>query len=161
MRTLIIGLGNPILGDDGVGWRVARLLAEDLADDPDVHVIEAALGGLRLVEMTVSYDRVILVDAFCKHGAEPGRLLRLRPAELARTALTQHAASPHDTNILTAMRLGRLLGLAVPEDWVVFAVTIDPVDTFSEKLSPAVARAVPEAADAVRRELDVLAATSV
>ena len=65
MKTLIIGLGNPILTDDGVGVKVARLLEEkiDLAAHPRLEIIEASAGGLRLMEVVLDYDRVILIDA--------------------------------------------------------------------------------------------------
>lgn len=64
MKTLIAGLGNPILGDDGVGWVVARQLAESLgSSNPSVKVESFALAGISLMEQMVGFDRVILIDS--------------------------------------------------------------------------------------------------
>ena len=60
---MVIGLGNPILGDDGVGWRVAEEIARNTINQPDVEVDCASLGGLSLMERLTGYERVILVDS--------------------------------------------------------------------------------------------------
>ena len=49
MKTLVIGLGNPILGDDGVGWRVVEEIARKTADRNDIEVDTVSLGGLSLM----------------------------------------------------------------------------------------------------------------
>ena len=64
-KTLIIGLGNPIVSDDSVGLRVADQLKTLLADRPDVDVAEDCWGGLRLMERMIGYDRAIVIDAIC------------------------------------------------------------------------------------------------
>ena len=65
MKTLIVGLGNPILTDDGVGVKVAYAVEEALSPNipENLTVTEASVGGLRLMELMVGYDRVILIDA--------------------------------------------------------------------------------------------------
>lgn len=67
MKTIIIGLGNPILGDDSVGWRVAELVRQFIersgSPHPDLEVDCLALGGISLMERMVGYDRAIIIDA--------------------------------------------------------------------------------------------------
>ncbi|MBI5713137.1 MAG: hydrogenase maturation protease [Chloroflexi bacterium] len=62
MKTVVIGLGNPILGDDGVGWRVVEAVQEQI-NDSSVDVDCAAVGGITLMEHLIGYDRAILIDA--------------------------------------------------------------------------------------------------
>ena len=78
MKTLVLGLGNPLVSDDSVGLRVAAELKPLLADRPDVDVDEDYWGGLRLMERMVGYRRAIVIDAICT-GAEPGTIHRLTP----------------------------------------------------------------------------------
>jgi len=63
MKTLVIGLGNPILGDDGVGWKVAKELTTLIDPDTSVEIDCASLGGLSLMERMLGYQRVIVIDS--------------------------------------------------------------------------------------------------
>ncbi len=75
MKTLVVGLGNPILTDDGVGVKVAYEVEKVVSatSREDIDVIEASAGGLRLMELMIGYDRLILIDAFyADNGNQPG-----------------------------------------------------------------------------------------
>ena len=65
-KTLIIGLGNPILTDDGVGVNIAKELEKvvDLDAHPGLTITEASAGGIRLMETMLGFDRVVLIDAY-------------------------------------------------------------------------------------------------
>jgi len=146
MRTLVIGLGNPLLTDDGVGCRVAARLREDLdalAGRDDVEIEEASVGGLSLMERMVGFDRAIVVDA-TRSGVAPGSVRRLDPSGLP----TQHSASGHDVNLATALELGRRLGAPLPDDDAIVLVGIEAADvaTFGERCTPRVEAAIPKAA---------------
>lgn len=145
-RTLVIGLGNPLIADDRVGLCVASQLRRSLRGRPDVDVVEDYWGGLRLMERMIGYDRAIVIDAICT-GAPPGTLHRLTPHAVP----TQKSASAHDVNLPTALAFGRAAGASVPEDDQVVLVGIEALDTltFSEDVTPAVAAAVPRAVELV------------
>ena len=145
MSTLVLGLGNPILGDDALGVLAARQLKSRLAGRSDVEVDEEYHGGLRLMERLAGYDRAILVDAICTRRHPPGALLRLGPDGLP----TQHTASSHDVNLPTALRLAAEMGLKMPGDIEIFAVEAEAVMEFSEHCTPAVAAALPRVVEAV------------
>jgi hydrogenase maturation protease len=155
MKTLVVGLGNPILTDDGVGVRVAHDVASMLAreDLHDVTVTEASVGGLRLMELMVGYDRAILIDAIVSSGSEPGAVLRLTLDDLHAISATQHTASAHDTNLITALDAGTRMGLSLPKEVVVFAVEANNVLDFGNEPTPAVAEAIPLVASEVLGEL--------
>ena len=169
-KTLIIGLGNPILGDDGVGWKVAEQVKQRIESDaryhmpmrplwskivhrvPSAEVDCAALGGLSLMERLVGYQRVILVDSM-ETGQSPEGSVRVFPLEALTNPSTGHSTAVHDTSLITALEVGRKMGLELPESVRVVAVEAKNVYDFSEELSPAVAAAVPLAVQAVLDEL--------
>jgi hydrogenase maturation protease len=185
MKTLVVGLGNPILTDDGVGvraaWALARLLhgrkgngshdgrAEPTAVMEGLHaefgngpasaaitVTEASVGGLRLMELMIGYDRVIIMDAMMVNkGLGAGSIHRLTLDDLAEISPTQHSASAHDTTLITALASGQQLGFHLPEEVVIYAVEVENVLDFSEEPTTAVAAAIPEMVTAVLAELQI------
>jgi hydrogenase maturation protease len=148
MKTLVLGLGNPLVTDDSVGLRVVARLKPLLENRPDVEVSEDYWGGLRLMERMVGFDRAIVIDAICT-GAPPGTIHRLTPASIA----TQRSASSHDVNLPTALALGRTAGLALPHDEDIALVGIEAEDvlTFGERCTPAVEAAIGPAVEEVLR----------
>ncbi|MGA2064582.1 MAG: hydrogenase maturation protease [Thermoguttaceae bacterium] len=151
MKTLVLGLGNPLVTDDSVGLRVAAELRKRLADRPEVTVAEDYCGGLRLMEQMVGYDRAIVIDAI-QTGALPGTLRHLGPGDIP----TQRSASSHDMSLPTALGLGRQAGLCLPTDQDILLVGIEAQDilNFGEACTPAVAAAVAGAVADVLAALD-------
>ena len=86
MRTIIVGIGNPIRSDDSVGLVVARILRERLAGVEGIDVAELWAGGLRLVEAMAGYDRAVVIDAMATGEKPPGTVRRLTLADLRRRA---------------------------------------------------------------------------
>lgn len=154
-RTLVLGLGNPILSDDGVGIHVVRLIAEHItqhATHPPVDVAEASVGGLRLLEVIAGYERLIIVDAIQTPGGRPGDVYRLRPDDL-RASL--HSGSTHDLTLRGALTLGRQLGMSLPADEAItiLAVEVEDVLTFGETCTPQVHAAIPRIVKTVLDEV--------
>jgi hydrogenase maturation protease len=141
MKVLIVGLGNPILGDDGVGWKVAEQVHRRLPEGPPVEVLCLSLGGLSLMEHLIGYDHVILVDAFST-DAPVGSISVLRLSQLPNYSAF-HITSIHDTSLQKAMELGREMGAHLPEDVMIVGVATECIHDFSEDLSLPVARVVP------------------
>lgn len=150
MKTLVLGLGNTILCDDGVGIYTVQEAAERCKRD-DVVFADASVGGMRLLNVIAGYDRVIMVDAIKTADGQPGDVYRLHPGDLP----TLHSGSTHDLSLIGALALGRGMGMQLPadEDFVIVAVEVDEVWTFSEECTPAVAEAIPRAVEAVLAEL--------
>lgn len=150
MKTLILGLGNPLLRDDSVGLRVAQEVGALFAHEPDIEVGEDYWGGLRLMERMIGFDRAIIVDAICT-GAEPGSIHLLTPKDVP----TQRSASAHDVNLPTALEIGRCAGAKLPELGQILLVGIEAADvqTFDETLTPQVEESIPRAIEAVKSAL--------
>jgi hydrogenase maturation protease len=151
-KTLVLGLGNPILTDDGVGIHVARAVAARLMSHPHltagIRFVEASVGGLRLLEVLAGYDRVILVDAIQTTNGVPGDIYQFSSCDL-RSSL--HSGSTHDLTLPGALAWGRQVGMALPsEDAIlILAVEVQDVLTFGEICTPAVAAAISPAVDSV------------
>ena len=155
MKTLVVGLGNPILTDDGVGVKVAYEVDKALSNtpQPDITVTEASVGGLRLMELMVGYDRAIIIDAITTRNGEPGRVHRLTLEDLEAISPTQHSASAHDTTLVTALNAGNMMGLTLPNEIVIYAVEVNNVIDFSEESTPAVTKSIPMVTRLVLDEL--------
>jgi len=147
MKTLVLGMGNPILTDDGVGIYAAAEVAKRVQRD-DLDVAEASVGGMRLLSVIAGYGRVILVDAIQTPGGRPGDIVRLRADD---TRCSMHAGCTHDLSLAGALALGRGMGMALPDDehLVIIAIEVEDVLTFGETCTPAVAAAIPRAVEAV------------
>jgi hydrogenase maturation protease len=149
-HTVILGLGNPILADDGVGIAVARAMEPRVAGS-GVVVSESSWGGMRLLDLLTGFDRAVLVDAIQWRHGPVGSVYCLTPEEAIPTV---RAAGYHDVSLGHALELGARLGIPLPKSIVVFAVEVEDTTTVREGLSPPVAAAV---AEVVREVEDLLA----
>ena len=156
MKTLVIGLGNPILGDDGVGWRVAEEVAKLTADRPEIEVDCFSLGGLSLMERLTGYENVIIIDAFLTTSNHAGNV-NLFPLIDLPDLSSGHTTAAHDTSLRNALKVGRGLDVPLPKDEDIFVIAIEAenVYDFSQELSTAVASAVPRAVKAVLSLLNI------
>jgi hydrogenase maturation protease len=142
-ETLVVGLGNPILGDDGVGWKVIDEL--DLLDHEGASLQQACVGGISLMELLVGYRRAIIVDAVIDPGEVPGSVWR-KPLAAVETRVASHLDSTHDAPLPAAIEAGRAMGADLPTDIEVVGIVIERGDVFGEELSDTAAGAVPVAA---------------
>ena len=146
--TLILGMGNPILSDDGVGLLVAQRL-RGFPMPGEVDVLESEVAGLRLLELVRGYSRVIIVDAL-KSGREPGDVVRYEAKDFRGG---QRYGSAHSIGLDTVLELGHRLGFPMPDEVVVYAIEAVDVETFGEALSPPVVAAAERVIDLIRDEL--------
>jgi hydrogenase maturation protease len=144
VAAVIIGVGNPVRCDDGVGLRVARELR-----GRGVEVVELCAGGLRIMEAARGYDQAVVIDAI-ESGGRPGSVYRFDEETVPQT---RNAGSTHAGSLVAALALGRAAGLPIPEDIRIWAVEAGDVDTFTETLTPAVQAAVRPLAETIWREL--------
>jgi hypothetical protein len=108
--TVVIGLGNPILGDDGVGLRVAQALRAEFAGVAGVVIKELHAGGLRVMDAIAGYERAVIVDAMCTGARCPGASGSggaVGPGAQSWPPRTTRTSRPRS-------RLGRMLGLPMP-----------------------------------------------
>jgi hydrogenase maturation protease len=150
-KTMVLGLGNPIFGDDGVGLRVIEELQKQV-QNPNITIEGAELAGLDMLETLSGYDRVIIVDAI-QTGGRAGDIYQLTPDDLKSTI---HTGTPHDVNFSTALEFGERLGVKLPSKIDIVAIEIAPNVAFSEELTPEIEKVVPEV---VKRVVEILGDT--
>lgn len=151
--TAVIGFGNPLMGDEGVGPRiVSELLALGIGSD-DVELLDMGTGGFAALHALEGRERVVLVDcAFM--GEAPGTLRRFRPDEV-RSRKTRLRTSLHEGDLLSMLDLAGAMGQA-PAEVTLLGIEPARVEPGLE-LSPELETRLPEYTAAVR---SVLAAGS-
>lgn len=148
-KILILGIGNSLLTDDGVGLYIAAALREKISR-PDVTVAETATTGLVLLDFLTGYDQAIIIDAIQTVGGTPGQIYRLTP-EAFDTA--EHITSPHGIDFRTALELGSRLGLHLPQKITIYAIEAADVSTFGEEFTAPVRKAVSACVNMILQEL--------
>ena len=138
-------LGNPILGDDGIGWKVAEeIIKQKFFESTTVEVDCLAVGGLTLMERMVGYQRAILIDAIQTGTRTPGSVVTMRLEDVPEQR-AGHITSAHDVSLLTAIQLGREMGVQLPEMIFIVGIEAQRVYDISEELSPSLRSIIPNA----------------
>jgi hydrogenase maturation protease len=148
LSTLIVGLGNPLRGDDGVGVRVAESLA-GLALPDAVEVVDGGTPGLELVNLMEGWLRVILVDA-AHVGREAGQFVRFTLDQARLPGQDEHL-SIHAAGLRDALLLAQVLGV-LPDEVIIFGVQPACLD-WHEGLSPEVEAALPALVQSILKEV--------
>ena len=150
-RVLLLGLGNPIMGDDGVGIVVVRMLKQKLHADPDLEFKELSVGGIRLIEEMLGYETVFIIDSVDSKESS-GQIREFLPEQFKQS---QYESSPHTTNFATALDLYKKLEPSrVPSSIRIFTIDIDSHFVFSDKLSPPVQTAAVKLVEQIAREVE-------
>lgn len=139
-KTLILGLGNDILTDDGIGPRLVRDLAQ-MIDNLNVQFETACTGGLEIMEYIQGYEKVVFIDAIRTRDGKPGDVDYFIPSDFRETS---HLSSLHDVDFLTALKLGNTLNLGLPADLHIIAVEIIEDMEFSEEFTPPLKEKYPD-----------------
>jgi hydrogenase maturation protease len=146
VKTLVLGLGNTILSDDGVGIHVARLIKEKL---PDIDVIEASAAGFRVVDEIIGYDKLILIDSIRTKNGQPGNYYKFGIEEFKSTL---HHSSPHDMDMFSALELMKKHDADLPKEIIIYAIEVKDIFTFSEECTEKVAEFIPEITSIIVKE---------
>lgn len=147
--TVIIGLGNPLMRDEGIGVAVAARL-QQCADLPaGLEVVDLGTGGVSVLHEIRGRRKVVFVD--CAYmNAPPATMRRFSPAEV-RSAKIQTRLSLHEGDLLQTLDLARQLG-ELPPDVMIYG--IEPASVaFGEGLSAALARRLDDYATTIRRKI--------
>ncbi len=146
---MIIGLGNPILGDDSAGILAVRELKEKRKSSHEkVEIKEFYVGGIRLLEELMDYEKAVIVDAII--GDRPGNVRLIERGTLSSKG---HGSTIHDVSISQALDLAEKSGLRLPELRII-GIEILPPTEFTENPSPEVEKGIKEAAKMVEKIME-------
>jgi len=129
---LILGLGNDILMDDGIGPKLVWHL-EKVFPNPRITFDTAAVGGMELIEMIRDYKQVVIIDAIKTLNGIPGSVYYLSPSNFKETL---HISHIHDISFLTALKFAKELKIPITEKIKIIAVEIIEDLTFGDCFTP-------------------------
>lgn len=133
MRSIIIGLGNPIVGDDAIAIKVMEHIRDTFSPIKNTKILaDISLAGLGLVELIRGYESVILVDSIQTGKNSVGTVLQLKPEEFS---LALHTSHYHNIDIFTALEFGNQMYDDVPKDIKIIGIEIINPMEFSDDLS--------------------------
>jgi hydrogenase maturation protease len=146
MKTLILGIGNPIVTDDSAGLRIARRIKES---KPGLEVVEACSGAMGLFDYMVDCDKLVIIDSIKTAGGQPGMLYKVELEDL-KPSLNQPTS--HGLDIASALKLGAGLGYKMPQSVSIYAVEIKDNTNFGEECSKEIADRIPSIAEEILEE---------
>ena len=131
-NKLVLGVGNDILMDDGIGPRVVETL-EEKWPLPGVDYRTTTLGGLDILDFIQGYRWVAFVDAIKTRDGVPGSVYEFTTDDFKETL---HLTNLHDISFLSAIELGKQLDFVIPEKIYIFAIEILEDQVFGEDFTP-------------------------
>ncbi len=147
MKTLVLGLGNELLSDDGLGLLAVRKLKHENCLKADF--VESSLSGMALLDLFIGYDRAIIVDAIKTGRKPPGTIYELNPEDLGPV----FAPSPHYSGLPELLATAEQLGLDFPGLIKIFAMEADDPYTIGGGLTEPVNKALGELVDKIRLQI--------
>lgn len=151
MRVVVLGVGNILLSDEGIGVRAVEKLMRDYVLPDEVEVIDGGTSGMEMLEDLGRADHLIIVDAM-RSGKPPATVTRIAGAEVPVFFRTKF--SPHQVGLSDVLATLELMG-EQPGSTTIFGVEPQSLDTCME-LTPAVAGQLPHVVELVKHELDAL-----
>jgi hydrogenase maturation protease len=145
MKVLILGMGNPILSDDGVGLFLSRRL-EGMIEGVDI--VTSVLIGLDLLDIVAGYDKIFLIDAVTTRKGKLGEFRKLAPEEGSI-----HLFTSHGVNFYELMELGNQIGLKMPEVCGIYGIEIGDDVEFGTELSPEIEVKLDSMAEIIVRDI--------
>ncbi|MCJ7574211.1 hydrogenase maturation protease [Candidatus Bathyarchaeota archaeon] len=136
MKTLVIGVGNLLRCDDGVGIHVVNRLEEAA---PNIDTLDVALGSIEILEAMMGRDRVFIIDAI-QAGGEPGMIYSVNLSGGEEPPRITHS---HGVDLLTTLKLGdSLFPGQMPKEIILLAVEAEDVTTLGESCTSKVQAAI-------------------
>ena len=150
MKTMVLGIGNSIRCDDGVGPYTASLL-KAMSLPIDAHIDTASTIGLNLLDLLEDCERAFVIDSMTDSKHKNGTVLRFTAAEL--DSINKDEYSHHNLGLTQTLSFGRQNGLKMPRDIVIYAICAENVNNFGEGLSLEVEKGARQAARQILEEI--------
>ena len=147
--VVVLGLGNPLMADEGIGVYLVERLMESAAEHPAVDLVDAGTGGLSILYQIEGRRKAVVID--CAFMDEPpGAIRRFTPEEVRSTKVLAHQ-SLHEADLMRIIAMARQLGPA-PDEIVIFGIQPERVE-FSQGLSRTLAERIDEYVSMILHEL--------
>lgn len=147
-RTILIGLGNPIMSDDAVGLMVAE---EVLRLVPELEFDLSASGGFDVLDCVIGYERAVIIDSMVTGRFPPGTVRRV---DVDPELKTLRADDSHGMDFLKAIEVGRVTGAAMPRDILIYGIEVADPGSLGEEVSRVLKEKVGDIAREIARDLE-------
>jgi len=149
MKILILGLGNDIRNEDAVGIIVAKKLYEKIKSE-NVFFEECYLGGFRIFDIIVGYDKVIIIDTISEsQDLKFGECYKIY---YNKESYGFNLYSSHNFGLFNSIELTKKLGFKVPKDISIYAIVVKKLDEFGEKISDEIKQRIPQIVEEIYKE---------
>jgi hydrogenase maturation protease len=148
-NTIVLGLGNPLMSDEGIGIHLIRKLSEQQDKFPSVEFIDAGTGGMNILHLIANRKKAVIIDCV-KMGKKPGTIKRFEPADVKTVKKMTHF-SLHEADILRIIELSRQLG-ECPEKIVIFGIEPESLE-LGQKLTKTLSIRIDAYSADIRSEL--------
>ncbi|MGB9497342.1 MAG: hypothetical protein C4B57_08045 [Deltaproteobacteria bacterium] len=158
-RTLLLGIGNTIRGDDGVGIFTARALKKEI-HYTNIHIMGTQEICINLLDIIADYEKVIIIDSIRTGHKEPGYIYRFASLESNLMGFAKdrfgtfiEPYSSHQIGLATIINMANNFYIHMPKDITIFAIEIENGDFFSDTLTPKIRASIPELVNIIKQEL--------
>jgi len=148
-NVVAVGLGNPLMGDEGIGGLIISRFQAQADKYPSVDFIDAGTGGMSLLHIIAGRKKAVLIDCACME-TEPGTIKRFTPADVKSVKKLQHQ-SLHEADVLKITELARRLG-QLPQQVVILGIEPEKIEP-GQKLSDTLSSKVDDYIATIAKEL--------
>lgn len=138
---LVLGVGNPLMRDEGVGPRTVEFMLEGFEFPESVEIMDAGTMGYMMLDVLRGRERLLVIDAMKDTGHDPGTVLLLSAEDIAPNTVLH---SMHDLRVVDVLQAGALMGIEV--ETLCVGVQIESIEEWVMELSEPVQNAIPMAA---------------
>jgi hydrogenase maturation protease len=131
-NLIILGMGNSLLGDDGIGIYTVKELEKRCAFKEEIDFESVSWGGFRIIDVLQNYKNAIVIDAINTNEKPEGYIHVLNYKEMLHSI---RMVSFHDVNFATAVEFASILNIPMPESIFVYGIEVRNTETFTEGLS--------------------------
>jgi hydrogenase maturation protease len=150
MKTLVLGMGNTLLSDDGIGIITKRYLEHRFNNEPGIDFVETSWGGFRIIDIITGYDYAVIVDSIKSANKPKGYIYHFKAKDFLPTL---RLTSYHDINFTTALKLAETLNAKIPADIDIFAVEVENNYTISEHIDPLLWKSIVKCSEKIIKHL--------
>jgi hydrogenase maturation protease len=148
--TIVLGLGNPLMSDEGIGVHLVNRLSMLSEDYPDVDFVDAGTGGLNLLHLFEGREKAVVIDCAIMEE-EPGTIKKFTPEQVKSVKRLAHQ-SLHEQDLMKIIKLAKMLGRC-PNKIVIFGIQPKNV-SFSQSLSTELEKRIDDYVNLIRKELN-------
>jgi hydrogenase maturation protease len=148
-KIIILGLGNEYISDDGIGIHAIREFKKHIFSD-NYTIEELSVGGIELLDYLSGYEKAIIVDAFCTGSNQSGTIYRYKQTTDEEVMKVR---SSHQIDLPQIIGLAKVLGIAIPNEIIVYGVEAKDITTFNCNCTQEVESAIPRLVNLIHSEL--------